>query len=382
LSDLHNEKFEVIKVTEGESKQKNGIILIETSLNGLIYRTDVYLNKHLIDAKEVDCKDLASLSDYKQVFESRYLATHSDLEERYLAKKVFKRVLSEEGSYIDGDGHCIVTTYTSDNIIKTEVILDTTELDVVEDAVSNEIANDEKAFKAKYTQAHNALLNKYVKVERFPVNSFLNPLLKKLPFYKKNPMHSFYFFIFLVLFIFWLISLLFCGKALPKIAGSVFGAGAKAVVKDFQKSVCIKSVFSGEDENGNNDCNKSAIYKSQFQIIPERVSFKSPLEIRPIYIKNNLTNDLIVRLQSRDILGLDNPSITGDMIINIVSPTTIYIKPDTIGIFEFKLEDTIFKSNLLPAGKYSGNLIFDVLGLNNNQNDTIAVEFEFEIIGE
>ena len=381
------EQFEVVKVTEGVSKNKSGRILIETSINGLIYRSEILLNGRLIDAKEVDCKDLSELDDGSLIFEERYLSSHKSFEERYLAKKSFKRVLNDEGQYIDADGECIVNTYLADDIIKTEVLLDGVEIDSNQFSVEKKVLNDENTLKAKYTSSHKDYVTKYMKVLKFPANTFLNPLLKKLPLYKKNPLYSFYFFLAIVVFVLWIISLIVCGKAMKKIVTKVAGKEAGLVVKDLQKSICLKSMMGEDGEIGvgvdgisKNDCNKSLIHRGEFQIMPEVVIFKNTLEIRPIYIKNNLPNDLIVRITKKEILGINDPTITGDMIVNIISPTTIYVKPSEISSFEFKLEDSFFRANILPSGEYSGNLVFEILGLKNNQTEIMSIPFKFNIL--
>lgn len=379
-----SEQFEIVKVTEGLSKNKSGRILIETSIKGLLYRSEVLLDGRLIDAKEVDCRDLSALADSNAIFEERYLSAHKSFEELYLAKKSFAKVLSDEGEYIDGEGYCLVNTYLADDIIKTEVLLDGVELDSNQFSVTKDILNDPKALKAKYLASHKNFVGKYIKVLKFPANTFLNPILKKFPLYKKNPLYSFYLFLAFVTLILWILSLILCGKAMKKIIVKVAGKEAGFVVKDLQKSMCSKAMM-GEEENetganaNKNDCNKSLIYRGDFQIMPENVTFKNTLEIRPIYIKNHLTNDLIVRLIKRDIVGVNDPTITGDMIVSIISPTTLYVKPNEIGSFEFKLEDSFFKANILPTGEYSGNLVFEILGLKNNQTETMSLPFKFSI---
>lgn len=379
------EQFEVVKVTEGVSKNKSGRILIETSINGLVYRTEILLDGRLIDAKEVDCKDLSELDNGNIVFEERYLSSHKIFEEVYLAKKSFKRVLSNDGQYIDGEEECIVNTYLADDIIKTEVLLDGNEIDSNQFSVDKKILNDENALKAKYTSSHKDFVTKYIKVLKFPANTFLNPLLKKLPLYKKNPLYAFYFFLAIVVFVLWILSLILCGKAMKKIVVKIAGKEAGFIVKDLQKSMCLKSMLADEDGEvgadgvAKNECNKSLIYRGEFQIMPESVLFKNTLEIRPIYIKNNLPNDLIIRMTKREILGINDPTITGDMIVNIISPTTIYVKPSEISSFEFKLEDSFFRANILPSGEYSGNLVFEILGLKNNQTEVMTIPFKFNI---
>jgi len=124
--------FKVVYKTEGKSKNKLGIILIETSSKGLIYRSEVYLDGYIIDAKEVNCQDVSNADDSQLIFRERYLATHNKFEDLYLATREFRKVLSDEGKHIEEDGLCVVTTYTYENLIKHEVYLDTDELDKVE----------------------------------------------------------------------------------------------------------------------------------------------------------------------------------------------------------------------------------------------------------
>ena len=113
-----NKIFEVVHKSEGKSKNRTGKVYIETSVKGLIYRTNVYLNDFLIDAKEVSCIDLASLENGQSIFRDRYLATHNAFEIQYFLDKIYAKVLSDEGDYIEGDGKCSVNTYVFENIIK------------------------------------------------------------------------------------------------------------------------------------------------------------------------------------------------------------------------------------------------------------------------
>ena len=86
--------FEVVHKSEGKSRDKSGHISIETAVKGLVYRTNVYLNGFLIDAKEVSSIDLATLENGHSLFKQRYLATHYAFEQQYFMEKVFSKVLT------------------------------------------------------------------------------------------------------------------------------------------------------------------------------------------------------------------------------------------------------------------------------------------------
>ncbi|MEA3354641.1 MAG: hypothetical protein U9Q33_12590 [Campylobacterota bacterium] len=372
--------FKVIHTTQGKSKDKTTKVLIETSRKDLLYRTEVYKEGHLIDAKEVSCQDLASAEDKEFVFRERYLAAHNKFEDLYLAQRVFVKVLSDEGEYVDDEeAQCSVATSVYENIVRHEVFLGAAEIDKIEETIDKDISANPKSFKAKYTQMHKEVVEKYIIIPKFPTNTFLNPILKKFPFYKTKPMYSLYMFLATVVFVLWVLSLVVCGKALKKIVVKVAGKEAGLVVKDLQKSMCVKG---GEDDKLNpeqllDENDVVDLYGTKYVILPEKVSFKNTKEIKAVYFKNNLKSDLIVQLRERLITDFNNPLVTPDMIVNILSPKIIHIKGNDIGYVEFKIEDEFLKEGSILGKQFKGNLVFDIINVREKKSEPIAIEFDF-----
>ena len=380
ITQNENEIFEVVHTSEGKSKNRAGKIYIETSIRGLIYRTSVYLNDFLIDAKEISCIDLSTLENAQSVFRDRYLSIHNSFEMQYFLDKVYARVLSDEGTYIEGDGQCVVNTYIFENIIKNEVIVDDYEVDVLETEIDSEIAIDKKAFKLKYMKLHNSFVKDNIYISKFPVNTFLNPILKKFPLYNKKPMYAFYLFLVTVLSVLWILSLVICGKALVKIVKKVGGKEASLVVRDMQKSMCIRSSKKDEKDERKNLLYEN-LYIDGYLILPQKLEFKKNNSIKTIYIKNSMDGDLIVKLNNRVIDNFSNPLITPDMVLNVISKQrSIVVKPGGIGSFEFKIENTFLQSSLVEEGTYTGRLIFEVVKVKYNTVKSIPVSFSFSVI--
>lgn len=369
--------FEVIHKSSSKSKNKTGKIYIETSVKGLIYRTNVYLDDFLIDAKEISCFDLATLENGQTIFKERYLATHTAFEKQYFIEKVFVKVLNDEGNYANSDGKCVVNTYIFENLIKNEILVDDYEIDVIETELESEIANDKKAFKLKYSKLHADLVRENIIVPKFPVNTFLNPTLKKFPLYKKNPMHSFYLFVLTVALVLWILSFVICGKSFAKIAKKVGGKEVGLVVKDMQKSLCVKDKKSAEAEK--KELLVDTLYKDGYLIIPQQLDFGENRYIKTVYIKNTVEGDLIVKLNNKVIDNFQNPLVTPEMIINVLTPTNIVIKSGGIGQFEFRIESSYLQDYSIAEGQYTGRLIFEIVKVNYGKIETKSVAFTFNI---
>ena len=369
--------FEVIHKSSSKSKNKTGKIYIETSVKGLIYRTNVYLDDFLIDAKEISCFDLATLENGQTIFKERYLATHTAFEKQYFIEKVFVKVLNDEGNYANSDGKCVVNTYIFENLIKNEILVDDYEIDVIETELESEIANDKKAFKLKYSKLHADLVRENIIVPKFPVNTFLNSTLKKFPLYKKNPMYAFYLFVLTVALVLWILSFVICGKSFAKIAKKVGGKEVGLVVKDMQKSLCVKDKKSAEAEK--KELLVDTLYKDGYLIIPQQLDFGENRYIKTVYIKNTVEGDLIVKLNNKVIDNFQNPLVTPEMIINVLTPTNIVIKSGGIGQFEFRIESSYLQDYSIAEGQYTGRLIFEIVKVNYGKIETKSVAFTFNI---
>ena len=373
---------------ETKAKAKNGIsnVLIETSIKGLIYRTEVYLDDHLIDAVEVNCSDISTIDKNDEIFYARYLASHSKFEEKYTLEKIFTKVMTSEGDYVDDEGSITVITSISDKTYKVEVFLDSVQID----SERHELLNaEDKVFKAKYTQNHKDYVQKYILVPRFPANTFVNPVIKKFPMYKKSPMSAFMFFLATVILALWIISLIVCGKAMKKIVTSVAGKEAGMIVKDLQKSMCKKG--KGEvdkdgnlvDEDGNKlDSNGTKLSKADlsFVMLPQKINFINSNQIYPVYIKNNMPNDALIILKNRMIFNFENALVDPNMVIRVINKTdAVHIKSGEVGLFEFKLEDSFLQSEGFEEISYHGSIILEANNLTTREAFPLNISFEFSV---
>jgi hypothetical protein len=393
---MHNsEIFEVVLTTKAKAKNSVSQILIETSIKGLLYRSEVYMDEHMIDAVEVNCSDISTVDQFEEVFQARYLAAHKRFEELYTQERIFVRVLSTDGDYKEGEGLISIITSVSDNIVKSEAFLDSTSIDVFQEEIID--GDDEKLFKVKYTQSHKELCQKYILIPKFPANTFINPVIKKMPFYKKSPMYAFVFLLALITLLLWILSIIMCGKAMKKIIAKVAGKEAGMIVKDLQKSMCSAGadgevtelkgsdgsiVLMTTDADGNTELvQKSSAKAPDFVVLPESVIFKETNQIYPIYIKNNLlTQDVLIVLKDRVIYDFEDALVSPDMVVNVITKEVLHIKGDSVGIFEFKLEGEFLQSKGLEERNYHGSLVFDAINLKTRESTILTVGFDFVVI--
>lgn len=370
---IENNDFEVVLRSRAKAKNGTSPILIETSIHGLIYRTEVYMDEHIIDALEVNCSDISESESYLEIFKARYIATHNKFESNYTTEKIYAKMLTKDGEYLEGEGSISVITSISDRIYKVDVFLDSQKLDSEQREV---LDGDDKLFKAKYTQAHKDMIKKYILVPRFPANTFINPVIKKFPMYRKSPLTAFFFFLATVVFVLWLISIIACGKAMKKIVTSVAGKEAGLIVKDLQKTMCIKgSAGSLEyDENG------KVVPPGQdlFVILPDNIKFENKNQIYPVYIKNNMASDILVIIKDRIINNFENAMVDPNMIIRVINKKeAVHIKSGDIGLFEFKLESSYLQPDSIEEISYDGNIILQANNLTTKEITPLTISFEF-----
>lgn len=387
----NSEIFEIILTTK--AKAKNGVsnILIETSVKGLIYRSEVYMDEHMIDAIEVNCSDIASIDRHEDIFQARYAAAHQKFEDLYTQERIFVKMITTDGDYAEGEGSLSVITSISDSVYKSEVFLDSSPIDSKKEDLEGD---EESVFKAKYTQSHKAFVKNYIKVPRFPANTFINPVIKKFPMYKKSPMYAFGFFLLTVVLILWILSLIVCGKAMKKIITKVAGKEAGMIVKDLQKGMCSKkgggddekvitakdgsTLVMTTDEDGNTVITHDKKKKiPDFVVLPQNIVFKNANQIYPVYIKNNKNADILVRLKDRLIFDFEDALVSPDMVVNVITRDALHIKSDEVGQFEFKIEKAFLQSESLEERVYKGTIILDAVDLQTRQSETINIDFEF-----
>jgi len=372
--------FEVVQKTEGKSRNKMGKIIVETATKGLIYRTHVYLDSFLIDAKEMSCLDLATLDNGPSVFRERYLATHQAFEQQYFVEKIFVPVLDDMGAYKHGTATSEVNTYTFENIIKTEVVVEGSIVDTLETEVIQQVADDKKAFKMQYIKQHDEFVRLNIVFPKFPVNTFLNPVLKKFYFYDKNPMHAFYLFLVTVAFVLWLLAQIMCGKALPKLAKSIGGKEANLIVRDLQKTMCIRTNYSKKERTEEKkELLHDKLYKDGYLVVPQALTFENISERKTFYIKNSIDGDIIVKINNKIIDNLDTPLVSAEMLINVISQKSQIIKPEGIATFEFKIESSFLNSASIEEGEYTGRLILEIIKVKYNKIEVASVDFTFNV---
>ena len=372
--------FEVILTTKSKAKNNIGNVLIETSVKGLIYRSEVYLNDHLIDAVEVNCSDISTIDKYEDIFQARYSANHSKLEDKYTQERIYTRVTSTEGDYVDGEGMISIVTSISDKHYKVEVFLDSQSLDIHQEELPEA---DERVFKAKYTQAHKDLVSKYILVLKFPANTFINPVIKKFPMYKKSPMTAFVFFLATIAIFIWIVSIIICGKALKKIVTAVAGKQAGLVVKDLQKTLCKRSAAEADGDNvvlldANGNLIKDSLVPN-YVVLPKDIKFKTDDRIYTVYIKNNMFEDTLIILRDRIIFNFENALVDANMVINVLNKEAVHIKSGKVGQFEFKLESSFLQADSVEEISYNGSIILDATNLKTRKVSPLIIGFEFSV---
>ena len=378
------QSFKIVKTTHAKSKNGASEISIETSVKGLIYRCEAYMDAHLIDAVEVNCSDISAVDRPEDIFEARYKVAHRKFVELYTRERLYSKVLSTEGAYIEGEGNCTVITSIVDNVYKCEAFLDGNQIDQEIEEIDKAQMTDPKVFKAKYTQAHKEFVAKYIVVLKFPANTFLNPVLKKFPMYKKSPMYALVFFLLTVMLVLWILSLVVCGKAMKKIITSVAGKEAGMVVKDLQKSMCKKGKDGSETTvvtaaDGTVTIVNKAKKVDDFIVLPQKVTFKEVNQVYPVYIKNSLSDDALIRLKSRTILDFQDALVSADMIVNILTDKALHIKAGEMGMFEFKLENEFLQSATLEERKYEGSIVLEATNIQTKVSQNLNIGFEFVV---
>jgi hypothetical protein len=390
---VKNELFEIVLHTKAKAKNGTSQIVVETSIKGLLYRSEVYMDDHLIDAVEMNCSDIASMDRSDDIFKARYGVAHQKFEDLYTQERIFVKMLTTDGDYIEGEGSLTVITSISEHIFKTEAFLDSTSIDIKKEDLEGE---EEKAFKAKYTQSHKEFCKNYIKVPKFPANTFLNPVIKKFPFYKSSPMKAFIFFLVTVVFVLWLISLLVCGKAMKKIVAKVAGKEAGMIVKDLQKGMCskggdgeIQTIVGADgriitmelDADGNPIVRtKDGKKLPDFVVLPESVSFKHENQIYPVYIKNNLSSDALIVLKNRVIFDFSDPLVSADMVVNVLTKEALHIRSGEVGLFEFKIENDFLQSDDLEERIYHGSIVLDAINLTTRESEILTIVFDFNVV--
>ena len=163
---------------------------------------------------------------------------------------------------------------------------------------------------------------------------------------------------------------------MKKIVTSVAGKEAGLIVKDLQKTMCIKgSAGSLEyDENG------KVVPQGQdlFVILPDNIKFENKNQIYPVYIKNNMASDVLVIIKDRIINNFENAMVDPNMIIRVINKKeAVHIKSGDIGLFEFKLESSYLQPDSIEEISYDGNILLQANNLTTKEITPLTISFEF-----
>ena len=395
-----------VKVDEGDSKNRDGHIVIKTSVKGFLYRSEIFKDSNLINAKEIDCKDLEFQANKEATFKERYISTHNTFISEYIAREFFKEVLKDEGTIKDGKEYCTIITSYSENIIRSLIFLNGDEFDCKETSIPENIKNKANLIESKYKIFHNDIKNQFLDKDKFPVNTILNPILEKLPFYEKKPIYSFYLFLFLIaLFLFiikialcsdlmvnskkgkkkfeYMVNLApFCNKFVDKITKKCNEASDthwKIKSKVFNKKTC-KTVCADYEIIDTEACNKwnasidlvsSNLNIKPYTITPSFTLELSDKKITTIYLKNSTKNILRVKLMK---ISIDN-NPNNEIVFFINEKTELSLYPNSEDIFEVKLEGTYLKA--FNKGEYFGHIVFLIINDDKTINKTEKRNFKF-----
>ena len=123
---------------------------------------------------------------------------------RYCREEIWHHVLTSDGKYKDG-GYYKLVSEKFENRLRTKVYINDKHYKRANEEEKLEF-EDAELIDIRAKEVHAELAHEYQEAEKeieFPVSvGWLNAILKRLPFYKKNPMHAFYLFCFSLLFIF------------------------------------------------------------------------------------------------------------------------------------------------------------------------------------
>lgn len=378
--DRYDRGYREVLKNHGRSKRGQGDVTVVTKTTGLIFRVEAYLEGELINAKEVSCLDLNRSDNKEALFTERYKSAHEEYMLLYLAAPAYTEMYRDRDEVAEeGEGYVIVTGM-SENTFRTQAILNDAEVEAVETDIPDDLRDNEPALKAKALSQHKSLKEKYFTKLPFPANTPLRPLLKKMPYYAKSPMFALLELIVVTALVLWLVSILFCGKALPKILKGVAGKEAVLVYKDFQKMICIKARKEAAAEEAKAVEEKIQEAKGgPYRITPELVVFTQDAPLQRFYATNNQALDLTVRIKDVILDDFPDPTVTGDMLISVVGPLEHSLTAQKSGGFDLKLETTFVKPEVLKPGEYKGRIIMDVFGVPDTPVVETAIAFQLKV---
>jgi hypothetical protein len=405
--------YTIVKKDKGEHKGSSGEIVIETSTRGLIYNCEVLKDGVMIDGEEVDCSDLQSKGNKNALFRDRYTATHNNFKRYYIAEEFFKKVLQDEGEYKDDNKqHCIVKTFVSDDTIKSIIEIDGVEFDKREIPLDDAMKSKQSLIESKYKTIHSDMASKYIDEDKFPVNiGWLDKILRKLPFYKKNPMYSFYFLLGIIFLFFYLIKMAMCSdfvvngkkgkkrfeylasyapycsdfqeriiKGCDKSHNGLWKLKSKVFTTKTCKSACVDYDFiDGEIcdkwtmSMNNTNGGTGGIKVDAYTITPEGELELTQKDFTTIYLKNNTTQTLRFKIVGRKIIDNSNSAII--MFAN--GKTEVALDPNEEDSFKLRLEHTYIGS--FASGEYHGEVLFAVYNDDKSVDTTETRKIKFTI---
>ena len=212
-------------------------------------------------------------------------------------------------------------------------------------------------------------------------------------------MYALGFFLATVVLVLWILSLIICGKALPKLIAAAGGKQAGMVAKDLQKGMCKKSK-AGETDDGEkiiigSDGSQLKVVTAEdgtqslvpltgattenFTVLPKTIVFRDLNQVQPVYIKNNLGWDAVVSVKSRVIYEFNDALVSPDMIINILTEKALHINSGDVGTFEFKLEKEFLQSATLEERIYHGSINLEAIDVKSKESQSIMINFDFPL---
>jgi len=324
---------------------------------------------------------------------------------RYCREEIWHHVLTSDGKYKDG-GYYKLVSEKFENRLRTKVYINDKHYKRSNEEEKLEF-EDAELIDIRAKEVHSHLAEEYAELEKevkFPVTiGWLNAILKRLPFYKSNPMNAFYLFSFLIVFIFWLLICMsgkYMGPQLPKegkklktkdsIAIFYYGSIeeplcgnladkclAKRDAPKFQKKFCKPYCF--HDVMGEEVCNELGISRiehvasADYLVVAPNSVLGANSGPKAIVFINNTNQDIDVTLKSIQVA--DEPyegiieSINGKNFFKLYANEKAYN-------YEIAYNSSFTKQ--LEKGEHQATVTFE-MKLKNKEPQNVIVNIDIEI---
>jgi len=326
--------------------------------------------------------------------------------ERYCQEEIWHHVLTTDGVYKDG-GFVKLVSEKFENRLKTKVYINDKYFKRSSEEEKLEFEDSELiAIRAK--EVHEELMLKYGESEEeleFPESvSWLNAILKKIPyFYKKSPMSAFWVFLFSLFFIVWLaiclsgkfmnpkinqkttMAMIYFGSIEEPLCGNLedkctsaqeMGWPAKEAKKRCKKycayevvgrDSCMQMGFRSQKDTGR------PLIQHPYQIIPPSQSLGSNTSDGIILFLNNTSAEIVIELESIKVDKQDFPGI----ILPISGKTKFVLEKKERGYrYDIMFEPTAIGQ--LQKGTYPCEVSFKVT-IKGEDPHLKTIQFNLEI---